>query len=458
MLKLIKNEWIKIFSKASTYIMLTLVALFVIGFSGVMFMNSKYDFSRHIQVDAQGELEYLNISKPTGYELDAAMYEFMLESQKEWYYDEWQTDAIQNAFQEFQSPLLYQADQLSTDEQDALKNRLETEKALILADDWDGYVEAQLDYLNDTVKDPALLSAKSYFWNYMKEHQIDPESGDWRADSARSIGAMREELAGLEAQKAAGEMVSEEMESEIRDPLALEEYRLENGIESYVDEGGSTDDLFYNTWIQGAMIVVLASVVMIVLAGGCVANEFSNGTIKFLLINPVKRSRIIISKYLTLILLACVLIFGIFAVSGVTDVILFGFDGLKTPMLSVEDGVISQGSAVFYVLKTYFYQGINLIVMMTMAFMISSLLRSSAVSIGIGVAALMGGSMLVQILAMLECDWGRYILFANTDLVGIAQGAGIFTNQDLISSVAILAVYMVIFLITAYDGFTRREV
>ena len=99
-----------------------------------------------------------------------------------------------------------------------------------------------------------------------------------------------------------------------------------------------------------------------------------------------------------------------------------------------------------------------MLVMMTMAFMISSLLRSSAVSIGIGVAALMGGSMLIQILAMLCCDWGRYILFANTDLNSIAQGNGIFPNQDLTSSIVILAVYMAVFLLTAYDGFTRREV
>ncbi|HIS56920.1 MAG TPA: ABC transporter permease [Candidatus Fimimorpha excrementavium] len=458
MLKLIKNEWIKIFSKVSTYIMLVLVALFVIGFAGLMFINSRYEYDSRIAVDETSELEYLTISKPSGYEVDVSMYEFMRDSQKEWYYGQWQTDAIQDVFQEFQAPLLYQEDQMTEEEKNEWNNRLETAKALILADDWDGYVEEWLDYLSDTVNDPKMLEAKSYYWNYMKEHQIDPESGDWREDCARSIGSMKEQLAEMEAQIAAGANISEERMSEITDPLALEEYRLENGLENYMDENGHTSDLFFNTWTQGAMIVVLASVVMIVLAGGCVANEFSNGTIKFLLINPVKRSKIIISKYLTLILVSVVLIFGIFAVSGVTDLILFGAEGWNTPMLSVHDGVVSQGNAVFYVLKSYFYQGINLLVMMTMAFMISSLLRSSAVSIGIGVAALMGGSMLIQILAMLGCDWGRYILFANTDLNSIAQGNGIFPNQDLTSSIVILAVYMAVFLLTAYDGFTRREV
>lgn len=458
MLRLIKNEWIKIFTKISTYIMLILVLLFVVGFSGLMYLNSRYDTGYGYAVDPESELEYLTVSKPVGYELDAAMYEFIRDSGREWKYGEWQMDAIQEAYEDYGAPLLYQADSLSEEEKQQLRIRLEEAQASIMADDLEGYIEGKLDYVNETEEDEALREAKSYYWSYILDHGVVPGSGDWRESAAAAVGSLKEELAVLESRKAAGEVITDETIREVSDPLALAEYRLDNGIQYYLDENGNTGDLFYNTWIQGAMIVVLASVVMIVLAGGSVANEFSNGTVKFLLINPVKRSKIIISKYLTLILVAAVMIVGIFLVSGLTDLIFFGTDGLKTPMLLVEDGVVSQGNAMWYVLKQYLYQGVNLLVMMTMAFMISSLLRNSAVSIGIGVAALMGGSMLVQILAMLGFDWGRYILFANTDLVSIANGNGLFANQSLTSAVVILAVYMAVFLLTAYDGFTRREV
>lgn len=458
MLRLIKNEWIKIFTKISTYIMLILVLLFVVGFSGLMYLNSRYDTGYGYAVDPESELEYLTVSKPVGYELDVAMYEFIRDSGREWKYGEWQMDAIQEAYEDYGAPLLYQADSLSEEEKQQLRIRLEEAQASIMADDLEGYIEGKLDYVNETEEDEALREAKSYYWSYILDHGVVPGSGDWRESAAAAVGSLKEELAVLESRKAAGEVITDETIREVSDPLALAEYRLDNGIQYYLDENGNTGDLFYNTWIQGAMIVVLASVVMIVLAGGSVANEFSNGTVKFLLINPVKRSKIIISKYLTLILVAAVMIVGIFLVSGLTDLIFFGTDGLKTPMLLVEDGVVSQGNAMWYVLKQYLYQGVNLLVMMTMAFMISSLLRNSAVSIGIGVAALMGGSMLVQILAMLGFDWGRYILFANTDLVSIANGNGLFANQSLTSAVVILAVYMAVFLLTAYDGFTRREV
>ena len=458
MLRLIKNEWIKIFAKISTYIMLILVLLFVVGFSGLMYLNSRYDTGYGYAVDPESELEYLTVSKPVGYELDAAMYEFIRDSGREWKYGEWQMDAIQEAYEDYGAPLFYQADSLSEEEKQQLRIRLEEAQASIMSDDLEGYIEGKLDYVNETEEDEALREAKSYYWSYILDHGVVPGSGDWRESAASAVGSLKEELAVLESRKAAGEVITDETIREVSDPLALAEYRLDNGIQYYLDENGTTGDFFDNTWIQGAMIVVLASVVMIVLAGGSVANEFSNGTVKFLLINPVKRSKIIISKYLTLILVAAVMIVGIFLVSGLTDLIFFGTDGLKTPMLLVEDGVVSQGNAMWYVLKQYLYQGVNLLVMMTMAFMISSLLRNSAVSIGIGVAALMGGSMLVQILAMLGFDWGRYILFANTDLVSIANGNGLFANQSLTSAVVILAVYMAVFLLTAYDGFTRREV
>lgn len=196
---------------------------------------------------------------------------------------------------------------------------------------------------------------------------------------------------------------------------------------------------------------------MIVIAGGSVANEFSSGTIKFLLINPVKRSKIIISKFLSLMLLCGAMILGIFMVNGLFDLILFR-DAFGVPMLTVEQGTVTEGSALLYALKQYALNGITMIAMTTLAFMISSLMRSSAVAIGIGVASLLGGTMISSILVQYGCDWGRYLIFSNLNLSQIAEGYGMYPNQSLLFALGVLAVHMIIFLFTAFDGFTRREV
>ena len=97
--------------------------------------------------------------------------------------------------------------------------------------------------------------------------------------------------------------------------------------------------------------------------------------------------------------------------------------------------------------------------MATLAFTISSLMRSSAVAIGVSIFAMMGGSIIDSILSqVLKVDWGRYLIFSNIDLVNIAQGNSIYEGQTLGFAIAVLAVHMVVFLLAAWDGFVRREV
>ena len=101
---------------------------------------------------------------------------------------------------------------------------------------------------------------------------------------------------------------------------------------------------------------------------------------------------------------------------------------------------------------------VNPLLMMTMAFAISSLFRSSALSIALGLGGLLGGSVITSLLSELGIDWGRYLVFSNTGLSAVAQGSPPFPGQTLTFSIFVLAIYMGLFLLTAYDGFTRREV
>ena len=96
--------------------------------------------------------------------------------------------------------------------------------------------------------------------------------------------------------------------------------------------------------------------------------------------------------------------------------------------------------------------------MATMAFALSSLFKSSALAIGTGVFCMMGGSTLIQILSMLKQDWARYLIFANTNLASIYEGKSLFPQHSLTFALVVIAVHMVIFLLTAWDGCTKREV
>lgn len=460
MFRLIKNELVKVFAKISTYLMLGIVLIFVVGMS--LLMRKSYQYGNHQYIfnkeNIQNEIDYLESSKPQGYELELKRYEYMKDSEKEWVDGSWQLEALQEAFITWQSPLIYDGDNLSQEQKNQFQSNFDNEMAAVLQDDWDIYAGQKLRQIDEGTDSDAVKSAKVYYYDYMLEQNIRPDSEDWREEVARQVAFHRTEVEEMKEKEAKGDYVSEDSKEQMQNELALSEYRLEHNLSSYMDEDGNTDSTFWNSFIEGRAVLTFASVVLIVLAGGCVANEFSTGTIKFLLVNPVKRGKIIISKYLTLILLSIALVFLLYGFTALVNLIIQKSPDLGMPLLKAAGGVVSVKSPWIYLLGQYLLGGVNLLAMTTMAFMISSLLRNSAVAIGIGVAALMGGNVLVMILAQFSQDWGRYVLFANLDLASISQGYGIFPNQTPAFSIGTIVVYMVIFLVTAYDAFTRSEV
>src|SRR5699024_12066120 len=106
--------------------------------------------------------------------------------------------------------------------------------------------------------------------------------------------------------------------------------------------------------------------------------------------------------------------------SLIVGAVFFGFDSFNPYV------VISQGDGFAYVSQIgeifagYGYQLVNLVMMATFAFMISSIFRNSAMAIGVAIFLMFTGTSIVGIFA--EYGWAKYILFANTDLKQYAHG------------------------------------
>ena len=85
-------------------------------------------------------------------------------------------------------------------------------------------------------------------------------------------------------------------------------YLLDNDIVIYLTDTFENSwqlptDKFINALTSNVIVASMAGIFVMVIAAGIIANEYSNGTIKFLLINPVKRAKIFWSKYITCITL-----------------------------------------------------------------------------------------------------------------------------------------------------------
>lgn len=439
--------------------MLAILLLFVVGMSALLKRSASYDSMNYIYTKAelQSEIDYLNSSRPEGYELQTEKYEYMLSSGKEWDTGSWEYEALEEAWEKWKTPLFYQSSGMTEEDRSSLQNSFDETMRAVEAGDWKEYAQLRLDQIASESATEEEKEADSYRYRYMLEYQIEPDSGDWRESAVREASEAKKDLALMERRKEEGLYVSEKSYWEAVNREAVSEYRLENGIENYIDGAGMTGSGYWTAVLQESMLVTIVSVIMIVLAGGCVANEFANGTIKFLLVNPVSRRKIIVSKYLTMLILALGLILGVYMTVLLVNLPFFGAD-FSVPCLTASEGSVMVGNSFLYGLQKYLTEGVSLVAMTTMAFMISSMVRSSALAIGIGVTALMGGSVLVAFLSQLGCDWGRYLIFANLSLSEAASGNTVFPNQSLGFSVVVLAVHIAVFLVMAYDGFTRKEV
>lgn len=269
----------------------------------------------------------------------------------------------------------------------------------------------------------------------------------------------------LESYALSGASSASSKQEEAKADYLIARYQLDHNMQYALST--ETDSTYYNStgiskfWSaleSSQKLTMVISILIIVIAGGCVASEFSSGTIKFLLINPVKRSKIIISKYLMVLSFTIFSLGGLYVLNVILTMLFFGTGELSAPFLSVAQGSVVSSSAFLHIGKLYLYSAVEVIAYGTMAFAISSLFRSSSIAIGASVACLASGSVVTLLLQQFRQDWGRYLLFANTDLLSIKNGASTFPHHTMGFAIAILAVYMVVLLLMAYDGFCRREV
>ena len=237
----------------------------------------------------------------------------------------------------------------------------------------------------------------------------------------------------------------------IQQNIAINEYRIDNNIEpnrnktvwTFVETNGYT--------------VTLVGLFAIIVAASIVAGEFSWGTIKLLLIRPISRTKILVSKYITVLLYGTTMLAILFVVSMLLGLILFG-GADQSIHLAYVDGKVEEQNIVGYLIKTYLLKTIDVVMVATMAFMISTVFRSSSLAIGISLFLLFMGGNATQLLAI-KFDWAKYSLFANTDLT---QYTG-FTptmveGMTMGFSITMLIIYFVIFHLLAFIVFNKRDV
>ncbi|WHZ02724.1 ABC transporter permease [Neobacillus sp. YX16] len=235
-----------------------------------------------------------------------------------------------------------------------------------------------------------------------------------------------------------------------QEQIAINDYHLEQNIRS-------TDGTMWDGVNGSAGMMIVITIFTIIIAGDSLAGEFSSGTIKLLLIRPASRVKILVSKYISFLLFSMLLLLTLFVISVAVNGILYGFGNMDLPLISMTaEGQIVERNMVLNLWKTYMLGGVSTVMYVTMAFMISSAFRSSAMAIGFSIGALFAGNIVLE--ALQRFDWSKYLLFANTDLTQYLNGHPFQEEMTLSFSIVVLVVYFLVFNLISWLLFTRRDV
>lgn len=238
------------------------------------------------------------------------------------------------------------------------------------------------------------------------------------------------------------------------------EYYIKNDINP-ITPGAAK---FTVRFMQQAIFMFLP-LLIIILAGDSVSGEFSTRTIKMLLTRSVPRWKVLLSKYIALLILSTVVILETAIICIVVSGIMFQHFGWNEPIATgfrVISGKLDSENVVKvfqwqYIILTYALGWFVANTIATISFMVSVLVRNTSTSIGIMMASLIGGSFLQFFLS----DWPlvKYFFVININLPQYLTGSfQPISGMNLVFSTLVLGTWAIVALVISFWVFNKQDV
>ncbi|MDM5210820.1 DUF2705 family protein [Peribacillus sp. NJ4] len=282
------------------------------------------------------------------------------------------------------------------------------------------------------------------------DYKLSPEESgkDWKQGLKADI---QEQQKALEAKD-----ISDEEKAMIMEDIDLNKQLLADNINPDLN----TNWTYMAEWTTSLTSFVTLFVVIV--CSSLVSSEFSDGTIKQLLIRPYKRWKILLSKYITSLLFAALLLASLLIFSYLIGIIFFGngsySDKIMDPAAFGEFSPVVVGE-YFVDMIVYWIPGF--LVITTIAFMLSTLFKNQALAVGISIFILFASSTLNMVIQSFigKYEWLKFVLFPHLDLRGYISGTiEMFDGATLGFSMGVLGIYYLIFLALTFFFFQKKDI
>ncbi len=456
MINLLKNEITKVIKKKSFLIMVIVMFGYALLTNIIYLTLSNVDeveFAQNVastidddnldpETKAYNEALKETYDLAQKYEKSSWQYNYVITYD----YDNLETIHLYEASQLFDSKIYNEA-----------KEKHEKIVSLLKEDDWKSVVKIEMDELKEAFEEG----------DYTKEeYDIKLECLKMRLDQNISYANsyQNDNLINYEESKIsllgyanvdkldAGD---KEFYQERRETYLTSEYALKHNLN--ITSEISLQSVLMN-FFDEFMLMIIIMVFMI--AGSIMSNEYNNGTIKLLLVRPYSRIKILLSKYITVLIciLIAILIMVIaeLLIGGVT----LGFSSLSNPALyyNAKLDTLQTYNIFAYLGLNIIGQLPNLIILATLAFAISTIFSNTALAIIMGFVGQFVGS-LFSTFATSDIWWIKYIISLNWNWTPyLFKSTPSIEGMSFIFSFVICLIFLLAMIIPTFLIFKHKDI
>lgn len=309
----------------------------------------------------------------------------------------------------------------------------------------------------------------------IQEKLIGQETPDWRIAVKSNIASLKSELERAKTQK--GYTSKEHIDSMTKE-LERNQYFLDNDIKPIQEWEFYPSNFGIQVMMMLGMVILVAGIA--VFMSDIISGECTPATLKFLLVQPISRGKVVLSKFIAIIITVVSMICGLevatFGIMGAFT----GFDAMKMPVeLALkyqinQEVLIQQGFKQLdlvansgynstmgeFVLKSFLLQVLFIIACCAFIFMISALFKSSMITMAVSVIVSVAATML----PMMSQKIGEYahlifLNYGNTPAVIQGNIAHNYSNVNFTPQLgAILMIgTIIVSYIVAHVVFSKRD-
>lgn len=250
---------------------------------------------------------------------------------------------------------------------------------------------------------------------------------------------------------------------EYQDKITYNELLSEKNINKYIID--NKINLNKDNDLRGCLKTILEDyeifiiIIIVIISAGIISEEYNKGTIKLLLARPYSRTRILLSKYIScLVILLISIIFLILMELWIGGVI-FGFDSLKIPIVVYDLNInnIKEYNIFTYILIRTTYNFPKLLLILTISFGLSTLTLNSVLSSISTFSIYIFNDTIINLLKKYKII--KYTVFPNYNFITYINGnINKYLNITINHSIIIYIFHFLLIFSSLFVIFKRRDI